>query len=59
MKTLNITEIKEENELLKKIIKNLEDENEKLLDYISVLESKKNGWNLTIYNAFIGMTPKK
>ncbi len=43
MKTLNITEIKEENELLKKIIKNLEDENEKLLDYISVLESQKNG----------------
>ena len=43
MKTLNITEIKEENELLKKIIKNLEDENEKLLDYISIFESKKNG----------------
>ena len=43
MKILNITEIKEENELLKKIIKNLEDENEKLLDYISVLESQKNG----------------
>lgn len=39
MKTLNITEIIEENELLKKIVKNLEDENEKLLDYISVLES--------------------
>lgn len=43
MKILNITEIKEENELLKKIVKNLEDENEKLLDYISVLESQKNG----------------
>lgn len=42
MKILNITEIIEENELLKKIVKNLEDENEKLLDYISVLESKKN-----------------
>ena len=42
MKILNITEIKEENELLKKIVKNLEDENEKLLDYISVLESQKN-----------------
>lgn len=43
MKILNITEIVEENELLKKIVKNLEDENEKLLDYISVLESQKNG----------------
>ena len=43
MKIINITEIIEENELLKKILKNLEDENEKLLDYISVLESKKNG----------------
>jgi len=42
MKILNITEIIEENELLKKIVKNLEDENEKLLDYISVLESQKN-----------------
>jgi len=39
MKIINITEIIEENELLKKIVKNLEDENEKLLDYISVLES--------------------
>lgn len=43
MKIINITEIIEENELLKKIVKNLEDENEKLLDYISVLESQKNG----------------
>ena len=43
MKIINITEIVEENELLKKIVKNLEDENEKLLDYISVLESQKNG----------------
>lgn len=42
MKIINITEIIEENELLKKIVKNLEDENEKLLDYISVLESQKN-----------------
>ncbi len=42
MKVLNITEIIEENQLLKKIVKNLEDENEKLLDYISVLESQKN-----------------
>ena len=43
MKIINITEIIEENELLKKIVKNLENENEKLLDYISVLESQKNG----------------
>lgn len=43
MKIINITEIVEENELLKKIVKNLENENEKLLDYISVLESQKNG----------------
>ena len=42
MKIINITEIIEENELLKKIVKNLENENEKLLDYISVLESEKN-----------------
>jgi hypothetical protein len=39
MKTLNITEIIEENKLLKEIIKNLESENEKLLNYIYVLES--------------------
>lgn len=43
MKTLNITEIIEENKLLKEIIKNLEDENEKLLNYIYILESQKNG----------------
>lgn len=42
MKIINITEIIEENELLKKIVKNLENENEKLLDYISILESQKN-----------------
>lgn len=39
MKTLNISEIIEENKLLKEIIKNLESENEKLLNYIYVLES--------------------
>ena len=42
MKTLNISEIIEENKLLKEIIKNLESENEKLLNYIYVLESVKN-----------------
>lgn len=42
MKTLNITEIIEENKLLKEIIKNIENENEKLLNYIYILESKKN-----------------
>lgn len=42
MKTLNITEIIEENKLLKEINKNLEKENEKLLNYIYVLESVKN-----------------
>ncbi len=39
MKTLNISEIIEENKLLKEIIKNLESENEKLLNYIYLLES--------------------
>ena len=39
MKALNISEIIEENKLLKEIIKNLESENEKLLNYIYVLES--------------------
>ena len=39
MKTLNITEIIEENKLLKEINKNLESENEKLLNYIYILES--------------------
>lgn len=39
MKIINITEIIEENKLLKEIIKNLESENEKLLNYIYVLES--------------------
>ncbi|MDX9901681.1 MAG: hypothetical protein RBT22_09355 [Aliarcobacter sp.] len=42
MKTLNITEIIEENKLLKEINKNLEKENEKLLNYIYILESVKN-----------------
>lgn len=42
MKTLNISEIIEENKLLKEIIKNLESENEKLLNYIYLLESQKN-----------------
>jgi hypothetical protein len=42
MKTLNITEIIEENKLLKEINKNLESENEKLLTYIYILESQKN-----------------
>jgi hypothetical protein len=42
MKTLNITEIIEENKLLKEINKNLESENEKLLNYIYILESQKN-----------------
>ena len=42
MKTLNIAEIIEENKLLKEINKNLEKENEKLLNYIYVLESVKN-----------------
>ncbi|MCR1815874.1 hypothetical protein [Aliarcobacter butzleri] len=42
MKTLNITEIIEENKLLKEINKNLESENEKLLNYIYILESVKN-----------------
>ncbi len=41
MKTLNITEILEENKNLKKIIKNLEEENKKLLEYILILENKK------------------
>lgn len=41
MKTLNITEIIEENKLLKEIIKNIENENEKLLNYIYILESQK------------------
>lgn len=41
MKTLNITEILEENKNLKKIIKNLEEENKKLLHYILVFEIKE------------------
>ena len=42
MKIINITEIIEENKLLKEINKNLESENEKLLNYIYILESQKN-----------------
>ncbi|MDZ7819425.1 MAG: hypothetical protein U5K55_12850 [Aliarcobacter sp.] len=42
MKIINITEIIEENKLLKEINKNLEKENEKLLNYIYILESVKN-----------------
>lgn len=40
MKTLNITEILEENKKLKKIIENLEEENKKLLHYILILEKE-------------------
>ncbi len=42
MKIINITEIIEENKLLKEINKNLESENEKLLNYIYILESQKD-----------------
>ena len=42
MKIINITEIIEENKLLKEINKNLESENEKLLNYSYILESQKN-----------------
>ncbi len=41
MKVLNITEIKEENERLKKIIENLEKENKILLHYIHLFELKE------------------
>jgi hypothetical protein len=41
MKTLNITEIIEENERLKKIIENLEEENKTLLHYIHIFEIKE------------------
>lgn len=40
MKTLNITEIIEENKLLKEINKNLEKENKILLHYILILEKE-------------------
>lgn len=41
MKTLNITEILEENKNLKKIIENLEKQNEILLHYINLFELKE------------------
>ena len=41
MKTLNITEILEENKTLKKIIENLEKENKTLLHYIHIFEIKE------------------
>lgn len=41
MKTLNITEILEENERLKKIIENLEKQNKTLLHYILILEKEE------------------
>lgn len=41
MKTLNITEIIEENERLKKIIENLEEQNKTLLHYIHIFEIKE------------------
>ena len=41
MKTLNITEILEENKNLKKIIENLEKQNEILLHYIHLFELKE------------------
>ncbi|WP_323658554.1 hypothetical protein [Aliarcobacter butzleri] len=41
MKTLNITEILEENKKLKKIIENLEKQNEILLHYINLFELKE------------------
>lgn len=41
MKILNITEIKEENDRLKKIIEILEQENKKLIEYILILELKE------------------
>lgn len=41
MKILNITEILEENKKLKKIIENLEKQNEILLHYINLFELKE------------------
>ena len=41
MKTLNVTEILEENKNLKKIIENLEKQNEILLHYINLFELKE------------------
>lgn len=41
MKVLNITEIIEENKLLKEINKNLEKENKILLHYILILEKEE------------------
>lgn len=41
MKILNITEILEENKNLKKIIENLEKQNEILLHYINLFELKE------------------
>lgn len=41
MKILNITEILEENDRLKKIIENLEKQNEILLHYIQIFELKE------------------
>lgn len=41
MRTLNITEIIEENKNLKKIIENLEKQNEILLHYINLFELKE------------------
>ena len=41
MKILNITEVLEENKKLKKIIENLEKQNEILLHYINLFELKE------------------